>query len=73
MKIRHISSYPSNKKLILCATLFVLTTQGVRMNTDQDLDEEAVKKPSISEEDAMYMFSQANLDGVRIMDLPDAP
>jgi hypothetical protein len=57
MKIRHISSYPNNKKLILCATLFALTTQGLRMNTDQDLDEEAVKKPSISEEDAMYMFS----------------
>jgi len=57
MKIRHISSYPSNKKLILCATLLALTTQGLRINTDQDLDEEAVKKASISEEDAMYMFS----------------
>ena len=57
MKIRHISSYPSNKKLILCATLFALSTQGLRINFDQDLDEEAVKKASISEEDAMYMFS----------------
>ena len=28
---------------------------------------------AISEDDAMYAFSQAKLDGVRIMDLPDAP
>lgn len=28
---------------------------------------------AISEDDAMYAFSQAKLDGVKIMDLPDAP
>lgn len=73
MKIRHISTYPSNKKLILCATLFALTSRALKINLDQELDEEATKKAQISDEDAMYMFSQANLDGVRIMDLPDAP
>jgi len=32
------------------------------------------QKPSqISEEEAMYAFSQAKLNGVKIMDLPDAP
>ena len=29
--------------------------------------------PNLSENDAMYAFSQAKLDGVKIMDLPDAP
>ena len=33
-----------------------------------------LQKPSqISEEEAMYAFSQAKLNGVKIMDLPDAP
>ncbi len=27
----------------------------------------------ISEDEAMYAFSQAKLNGVKIMDLPDAP
>jgi hypothetical protein len=57
MKIRHISTYPSNRKLILCATLLALTSKALKINTNQDLDEEATKKASITEEDAMYMFS----------------
>jgi len=44
MKIRHISTYPSNKKLILCATLFALTSRALKINLDQELDEEATKK-----------------------------
>ena len=31
------------------------------------------KEKELSEEDAMYEFSKAKLDGVKIMDLPDAP
>jgi hypothetical protein len=27
----------------------------------------------MNEEEAMYAFSKAKLDGVKIMDLPDAP
>lgn len=70
MKNRHISTYPNKKKLILVATILALTTNAIRIRDDED---EAAKKAQISEEDAMYMFSQANLDGVKIMDLPDAP
>jgi hypothetical protein len=69
MKSRRISTYPS-KKLITCATFFILATTSAISVTEPD---EEAKKPNVSEEEAMYMFSQANLDGVRIMDLPDAP
>ena len=36
------------------------------------IDGDASNK-KLSEEDAMYEFSKAKLDGVKIMDLPDAP
>lgn len=37
------------------------------------IDGDGAKEAELSEEDAMYAFSKAKLDGVKIMDLPDAP